>query len=103
MTRPHAALVRTYVPALVGAGASVLLARILPVSPFFLVPIGVVAAMRGALPVGITVLLAVVFNFSMVLFSSKTNNWSLIFSDCQETVFVSSIVVAFCNKGSNVS
>jgi len=83
------------VPALVGAGASVLIARSLPFSPFFLVPIGIVALTRGALPLVLTVFLTVAINLFTVFVSigsevARINMVSLISDSAYFLVLVSS-------------
>ena len=47
-----------------------LIARSLPVSPFFLVPIGIVAMVGGAFPLAVSVVLTVAINFIVVLASA---------------------------------
>lgn len=63
MTEPRRGFAGTYGPALIGAALSILLARLFTFAPFFLVPLGVVAQMSGAVPVALAAVLTVVLNW----------------------------------------
>lgn len=87
---------RTYAPALVGAAASVLMARTLPVSPFFLVPIGIVALTRGVAPTAAAALATVALNFVVVYLNAGPTANQALFALFADSAYFLAIVSSFC-------
>lgn len=95
MTVQRAAFAKAIAPVLIGAGASVLMARTLPVSPFFLVPLGV-AALLGSRRTGFAVAaLAVLFNFAAVVLSAGAAVFAEPFALASDTAYFAVLVVSF--------
>ncbi len=95
MTGPRAALARTYVPAFVGAVASVLMARTLPVSPFFLVPLGMVALSGSMAPALVSAAVAVLANLAAVCISVGPSVFADPFALLSDTAYFTTLVFSF--------